>query len=46
MGHPSKTLIERVLTGSFRADHYGSLLEGKLQPATSPFSDRRGRRLW
>src|SRR5436309_15440182 len=46
MGRPAKTLLERVLAGSFRADRYGGLLAGELLPATSPFSDRRGRRLW
>jgi hypothetical protein len=46
MGRPSKTLLEWVLAGSFRADRYGTLLDGELLPATSPFSDRRGRRLW
>jgi hypothetical protein len=45
-GRPAKTLLERVLAGSFRADRYGSLLDGELLPATSPFADRRGRRLW
>jgi hypothetical protein len=46
MGRPAKTLLERVLAGSFRADRYGSLLAGELLPATSPFSDRRRRRIW
>ncbi|MDP9225134.1 MAG: hypothetical protein M3P18_15065 [Actinomycetota bacterium] len=46
MGRPQKTLLERVLAGSFRADRYASLLDGELLPATSPFSDRRRRRLW
>ncbi len=46
MGRPRKTLLERVLAGSFRADRYSGLLEGELLPATSPFTDRRGRRLW
>ncbi len=46
MGRPPKTLLERVLAGSFRADRYGSLLDGELLPATSPFSDRRRRQLW
>src|SRR5438552_4014558 len=46
MGRPAKTLLERVLAGSFRADRYGSLLAGELLPATSPFSDRHRRRIW
>jgi hypothetical protein len=46
MGRPQKTLLERVLAGSFRADRYASLLDEELLPATSPFSDRRRRRLW
>jgi hypothetical protein len=46
MGRPAKTLPERVLAGSSRADRYGSLLAGELLPATSPFSDRRRRRIW
>jgi hypothetical protein len=46
MGRPQKTLLERVVAGSFRADRYASLLDGELLPATSPFSDRRRRRLW
>src|SRR5438067_13894769 len=37
MGRPAKTLLERVLAGSFRADRYGSLLAGELLPKTSPF---------
>ena len=46
MGRPAKTLLERVLAGSFRADRYGSLLACELLPKTSPFSDRRRRRIW
>src|SRR5438067_10748573 len=46
MGRPAKTLLERVLAGSFRPDRYGSLLAGKLLPKTSPFSDRFRRRIW
>ena len=46
MGRPAKTLLERVLAGSFRADRYGSLLAGKLLPKTSPFSDPFRRRIW
>jgi hypothetical protein len=46
MGRPQKTLLERVVAGSFRADRHASLLDGELLPATSPFSDRRRRRLW
>jgi len=46
MGRPRKTLTERVLAGSFRADRYASLLGGELLPATPPFADRRRRRLW
>jgi hypothetical protein len=46
MGRPRKTLTERVLAGSFRADRYASLLGGELLPATPPFTDRRRRRLW
>jgi hypothetical protein len=46
MARPSKTLLERVMAGSFRADRYARLLEGELLPASSPFSDRRQRRLW
>jgi hypothetical protein len=36
MGRPSKTLLERVVVGSFRADRYARLLDGELLPATSP----------
>jgi hypothetical protein len=32
MARPSKTLLERVLAGSFRADRYASLLDGELLP--------------
>jgi len=46
MGRPAKTLLERVLAGSFRADRYGSLLSGELLPKTSPFSDHFRRRIW
>jgi hypothetical protein len=46
MGRPSKTLLERVVAGSFRADRYAGLLDGDPLPATSPFFDRRRRRLW
>ena len=46
MGRPAKTLLERVLAGSFRADRYGSLLAGELLPKTSPFSDPFRRRIW
>jgi len=46
MGRPAKTLLERVLAGSFRADRYGSLLAGELLPKTSPFSDHRRGRIW
>jgi hypothetical protein len=46
MGRPAKTLTERVLAGSFRADRYAHLLGDELLPATPPFNDRRRRRLW
>jgi hypothetical protein len=46
MGRPAKTLLERVLAGSFRADRYGSVLAGELLPKTSPFSDHFRRRIW
>jgi hypothetical protein len=46
MGRPAKTLLERVLAGSFRPNRYGSLLAGELLPKTSPFSDPFRRRIW
>jgi hypothetical protein len=46
IGRPPKTLLERAIAGSFRADRYGRLLDGELLPATPPFTDRRRRVLW
>ena len=37
-GRPRKTLLERVLEGSFRPVRYGELLAGELLPEEPPFA--------
>jgi hypothetical protein len=45
-GRPPKTLLEHVLSGSFRPGRHGHLFAGELLPEKPPYKDKDRREAW